>query len=56
MERCPHIKYFNRHFGYVLRPSVTQAVHDTRLSFLTSLIPLPNPQLPNGNINVTINK
>lgn len=24
----PHIQYFNRHFGYVLRPSRTQAAHD----------------------------
>ena len=24
----PHIQYFNRHFGYVLRPSRTNAVHD----------------------------
>jgi len=23
----PHIQYFNRHFGYVLRPSRTQAAH-----------------------------
>jgi catechol 2,3-dioxygenase-like lactoylglutathione lyase family enzyme len=25
----PHIQYFNRHFGYVLRPSRTQAAHDS---------------------------
>jgi catechol 2,3-dioxygenase-like lactoylglutathione lyase family enzyme len=25
----PHIQYFNRHFGYVLRPSRTKAVHDS---------------------------
>jgi catechol 2,3-dioxygenase-like lactoylglutathione lyase family enzyme len=24
----PHIQYFNRHFGYVLRPSRTQVAHD----------------------------
>jgi glyoxylase I family protein len=24
----PHIQYFNRHFGYVLRPSGTKATHD----------------------------
>jgi catechol 2,3-dioxygenase-like lactoylglutathione lyase family enzyme len=24
----PHIQYFNRHFGYVLRPSGTKAKHD----------------------------
>jgi glyoxylase I family protein len=24
----PHIQYFNRHFGYVLRPSRAKAVHD----------------------------
>lgn len=24
----PHIQYFNRHFGYILRPSRTLAVHD----------------------------
>ena len=24
----PHIQYFNRHFGYVLRPSGTKAVPD----------------------------
>lgn len=24
----PHIQYFNRHFGYVLRPARTQAGHD----------------------------
>jgi catechol 2,3-dioxygenase-like lactoylglutathione lyase family enzyme len=24
----PHIQYFNRHFGYVLRPSRNAAVHD----------------------------
>lgn len=25
-----HIQYFNRHFGYVLRPSRSQAGHDSR--------------------------
>lgn len=25
----PHIQYFNRHFGYVLRPSRIQAAHDS---------------------------
>jgi glyoxylase I family protein len=25
----PHVQYFNRHFGYVLRPSHTQAAHDS---------------------------
>jgi catechol 2,3-dioxygenase-like lactoylglutathione lyase family enzyme len=25
----PHIQYFNCHFGYVLRPSRTQAAHDS---------------------------
>ena len=25
----PHIQYFNRHFGYVLRPSHTPATHDS---------------------------
>jgi catechol 2,3-dioxygenase-like lactoylglutathione lyase family enzyme len=25
----PHIQYFNRHFGYVLRPSRTQVAHDS---------------------------
>jgi len=25
----PHIQYFNRSFGYVLRPSRTQVAHDT---------------------------
>ena len=25
----PHIQYFNRHFGYVLRPSRTPAAHDS---------------------------
>jgi len=25
----PHIQYFNRHFGYVLRPSRTQTAHDS---------------------------
>ncbi len=25
----PHIQYFNRHFGYVLRPSHTQAAHNS---------------------------
>lgn len=24
----PHIQYYNRHFGYVLRPSRTQVAHD----------------------------
>ena len=24
----PHIQYFNRHFGYVLRPAGTQTAHD----------------------------
>ena len=24
----PHIQYYNRHFGYVLRPSATKAAHD----------------------------
>jgi glyoxylase I family protein len=24
----PHIQYYNRHFGYVLRPSSTMAIHD----------------------------
>lgn len=24
----PHIQYFNRHFGYILRPSRTQTTHD----------------------------
>jgi glyoxylase I family protein len=24
-----HIQYFNRHFGYILRPSRTQATHDS---------------------------
>ena len=24
----PHVQYFNRHFGYVLRPSRTQQAHD----------------------------
>lgn len=24
----PHVQYFNRHFGYVLRPARTQAPHD----------------------------
>ena len=25
----PHVQYFNRHFGYVLRPSRTQVAHDS---------------------------
>lgn len=25
----PHVQYFNRHFGYVLRPARTQAAHDS---------------------------
>jgi len=25
----PHIQYFNRHFGYVIRPSRTHAAHDS---------------------------
>jgi catechol 2,3-dioxygenase-like lactoylglutathione lyase family enzyme len=25
----PHIQYYNRHFGYVLRPARTQAIHDS---------------------------
>jgi glyoxylase I family protein len=25
----PHVQYFNRHFGYVLRPSRTASAHDT---------------------------
>lgn len=25
----PHVQYFNRHFGYVLRPSQTPAKHDS---------------------------
>ena len=25
----PHVQYFNRHFGYVLRPSRTKAVQDS---------------------------
>ncbi|MEJ2612716.1 MAG: VOC family protein [Candidatus Thiodiazotropha sp.] len=25
----PHIQYYNRHFGYVLRPSRTKAAHDS---------------------------
>ncbi len=25
----PHIQYFNRHFGYVLRPSRTRATHNS---------------------------
>jgi glyoxylase I family protein len=25
----PHVQYFNRHFGYVLRPSRTEAAHDS---------------------------
>jgi glyoxylase I family protein len=24
----PHVQYFNRHFGYVLRPSRVEAAHD----------------------------
>lgn len=28
LGNAPHIQYFNRHFGYVLRPSHTQATHD----------------------------
>ena len=30
----PHVQYFNRHFGYVLRPSRTQAAHDSYASGL----------------------
>jgi len=26
---APHVQYFNRHFGYVLRPSRTEAAHDS---------------------------
>ena len=25
----PHVQYFNRHFGYVLRPSRTETAHET---------------------------
>lgn len=25
----PHVHYFNRHFGYILRPSHTPSVHDS---------------------------
>jgi catechol 2,3-dioxygenase-like lactoylglutathione lyase family enzyme len=25
----PHVQYFNRHFGYVLRPARTEAAHDS---------------------------
>ena len=25
----PHVQYFNRHFGYVLRPARTEATHDS---------------------------
>ena len=25
----PHVQYFNRHFGYVLRPSRTETAHDS---------------------------
>ena len=25
----PHVQYFNRHFGYVLRPSRTETTHDS---------------------------
>jgi catechol 2,3-dioxygenase-like lactoylglutathione lyase family enzyme len=25
---APHVQYFNRHFGYVLRPAETLAPHD----------------------------
>jgi len=24
----PHIQYFNRHFGYIIRPARTQTIHD----------------------------
>jgi glyoxylase I family protein len=29
LDGDPHIQYFNRHFGYVLRPSRIQASHDS---------------------------
>ncbi len=29
LDGDPHIQYFNRHFGYVLRPSRTQTTHDS---------------------------
>lgn len=28
LDGDPHIPYFNRHFGYILRPSRTLAAHD----------------------------
>ena len=28
IDGVPHVQYFNRHFGYVLRPAKTQANHD----------------------------
>lgn len=28
LDNEPHVQYYNRHFGYVLRPSRTQAAHD----------------------------
>lgn len=28
LDGDPHVQYFNRHFGYVLRPSHSFAVHD----------------------------
>ena len=30
----PHIQYFNRHFGYVLRPSRNESTHDSYSSGL----------------------
>ena len=29
IEGAPHIQYYNRHFGYVLRPAKTQRAHDS---------------------------
>jgi len=28
IDRDPHIQYFNRHFGYVLRPAKSKSPHD----------------------------
>ncbi len=29
LDNDPHVQYFNRHFGYVLRPSHTPSAHDS---------------------------
>ena len=34
LGRDPHVQYFNRHFGYVLRPARSQLAHDSYSSGL----------------------